>query len=156
MSSASAPSAHLGERYELLRSIVLRNEHFLPPLALASGAERASFLQLTTTANLLGRAGKACLLFGRLSTRPDGAYALEDAEGAVVLDLREAVAGEGLLTEGAFVLVEGTYEADERLRVAAIGHPPSESREAAQTHVGHLGWLGTGALAPKEAVRAPY
>ena len=42
-----------------------------------------------------------------------------DAEGAVVLDLREAVAGEGLLTEGAFVLVEGTYEADERLRVAA-------------------------------------
>ena len=91
MSSASAPSAHLGERYELLRSIVLRNEHFLPPLALASGAERASFLQLTTTANLLGRAGKACLLFGRLSTRPDGAYALEDAEGAVVLDLREAV-----------------------------------------------------------------
>lgn len=132
---------------------MLRNEHFLPPLALASGAERASFLQLTTTANLLGRAGQACLLFGRLSTRPDGAYALEDAEGAVPLDLREAVAGEGLLTEGAFVLVEGTYEADERLRVAAIGHPPSESRAAAHAHVGHLDWLGTGALAPNEAVR---
>ncbi|WFC97212.1 DNA-directed DNA polymerase [Malassezia brasiliensis] len=151
LSSAGAPSAHLGERYELLRSLVLRNEHFLPPLALASGAARGSFLQLTTTANLLGRAGTACLLFGRLSTRPDGAYALEDAEGAVPLDLREAVAGEGLLTEGAFVLVEGTYGADERLHVAAIGHPPSESRAAAQAHVGHLDWLGTGALAPSEA-----
>lgn len=46
LSSAQAPSAHLGERYELLRSIVLRNEHFLPPLALAAGQERAAYMKV--------------------------------------------------------------------------------------------------------------
>lgn len=70
----------------------MRNEHFLPPLAVGPGVrERQSFMKLTTTKNLLGRHGQSCLLFGRLSTMPDGAYALEDSEGSVVLDLSQAV-----------------------------------------------------------------
>lgn len=155
LSSAQASSTHLAERYELLKSIVLRNEHFLPALT-GAAAQRDAFMHLTTTKNLLGRQDEACLLFGRLSTAADGTYILEDTEGTVPLDLTQAVAGEGLFTEGAFVLVEGTYTRDERLQVLALGHPPSENRDAARTYTGHLDWHGTGAVPAKHvaALRA--
>lgn len=147
LSGARAPSMHHIERYELLRSIVLRNEHFLP--ALTGPAQRDAFLRLSTTKHLLGRQGAPCLLFGRLSTAPDGTYTLEDTDGSVPLDLSRAVAGEGLFTEGAYVLVEGQYTPQETLQVLAIGHPPSEPRESARALTGHLDWLGTGAIPPK-------
>lgn len=152
LAPAGASSALLRERYELLRSIVLRNEHFAPQLA--PGAHAA--LRLATTKDLLGRQGESCLLFGRLSTTADGRYALEDAEGSVALELEEAVPGEGIFTEGAFVLVEGTYTDAETLHVLAVGHPPSESRAAAQRLYGHVDFCGTGALTPKSlgALRA--
>ncbi|WFD18523.1 DNA-directed DNA polymerase [Malassezia caprae] len=147
LAGARAPSMHHIERYELLRSIVLRNEHFLP--ALTGPAQRDAFLRLSTTKHLLGRQGAPCLLFGRLSTAPDGTYTLEDTDGSVPLDLSRAVAGEGLFTEGAYVLVEGQYTPQETLQVLALGHPPSEPRESARALTGHLDWLGTGAIPPK-------
>ena len=105
--------------------------------------------------------GQNCLLFGRLSTLPVGKYALEDGEGTVPVDLTHAVsdsilmkiAGEGIFTEGANILVEGEYMADERLRAYAIGHPPSENREEARMHFGHLDFAGTGAVPTKHVVR---
>lgn len=153
LSAANAPSAHLTERYELLRSIVLRNEHFLPPLG---AAPRDTYMRLTTTKHLLGRQGESCLLFGRLSTTADGAYALEDTEGSVVLDLAQAIAGEGIFTEGSYMLVEGTYTPEETLRVTAMGHPPSENRARAHEWYGHVDFTGAGALPAKRvsALRA--
>lgn len=148
LANARAPSAHHIERYELLRSIVMRNEHFLPALT-GPAAQRDAFLRLSTTKHLLGRQGAPCLLFGRLSTAPDGTYILEDTDGSVPLDLSHAVAGEGFFTEGAFVLVEGQYTAHETLQVLALGHPPSEPRERARALHGHLDWHGTGAVPPK-------
>ncbi|WFD36398.1 DNA-directed DNA polymerase [Malassezia cuniculi] len=152
LSAANASSASLRERYEMLRNVVLRNEHFAPKLVPGS----QSMLKLATTKDLLGRQGENCLLFGRLSTTADGRYALEDAEGSIPLELQDAVPGEGIFTEGAMVLVEGVYTDTESLRVLAIGHPPSESREAAQRMYGHVDFCGTGALAPKSipALRA--
>ncbi|WFD32012.1 DNA-directed DNA polymerase [Malassezia sp. CBS 17886] len=157
LAHASAPSEHMTERYELLRSIVQRNEHFLPPLPMgASLAERQSFMKLTTTKNLLGRQGERCLLFGRLSTMPDGQYALEDTEGIVAMDLSRAVAGEGIFTEGCFVLVEGEYMANETVYAYALGHPPSETRDAARELFGHMDFTGAGAVPAKNvtALRA--
>lgn len=155
LSGAQAPSAHMEERYQLLRSIVLRNEHFLPALT-GPTSSRSSMMQLTTTKHLLGRQGEHCLLFGRLSTSADGTYILEDTEGYVPLDLHQAVAGEGIFTEGAYVLIEGEYTNSEQLRVWAMGHPPSERREDARKIAGHLDWYGTGAVPTKHvsALRA--
>lgn len=152
--SPDAQSVHMRERYELLRSVVLRNEHFLPPLAVGpSSRERTSFMKLTTTKNLLGRQGESCLLFGRLSTQADGSYALEDAEGTVELDLTHAIPGEGVFTEGAFVLVEGEYTQDERLQALAIGHPPSEPRDASWRLFGHVDFYGTSAMPEKNIAK---
>jgi len=40
--------------------------------------------------------------------------------------------GEGLFTENCLVLVEGEYTAEETIKVLAMGHPPSEKRDAAR------------------------
>lgn len=50
-------------------------------------------MQLTSTRNLLGRAGQLFLLFGMLSRNPAGEMCLEDGDGRVVLDMKEAVSG---------------------------------------------------------------
>ncbi|KAK0521797.1 DNA-directed DNA polymerase epsilon, subunit B [Tilletia horrida] len=144
---AASKPACLRERLNVIRNVVLRNEHFLPPLLAAqSGPERDSFMKLTSTKNLLGRQGQRFLLLGMLCTGQDGRYCLEDADGSVGLDLEEAIPGEGIFTEGCIALVEGEYTEQERIRVSALGHPPSESRTDAKRLCGHVDFLGTGAI----------
>lgn len=55
------------------------------------GHDRQEYLRLTSTRNLLGRQGQLFLLFGMLSRNPEGRLCLEDGEGAVVLDMEDAV-----------------------------------------------------------------
>lgn len=69
--------------------IILRNENFTPPAI--GGHDRANYLKLTSTRNLLGRAGQLFLLFGMLSRDPQGKLCLEDGEGRAVLDMEDAV-----------------------------------------------------------------
>lgn len=85
-----------------------------------------------------------------LSTSHDGRYVLEDADGSVGLDLDEAIPGEGIFTEGAIILVEGEYTDEERIRVLAIGHPPSETRKQARQIYSHVDFLGTGTVSLKD------
>ena len=54
LAHANASSMTLRERYMLLRSIILRNEHFAPRIT--PGAQ--SMLKLATTKDLLGRQGE--------------------------------------------------------------------------------------------------
>lgn len=105
---------------------------------------------MTSTRNLLGRAGQLFLLFGMLSRNPEGRLTLEDGDGRVVLDMEDAVPGEGLFTEGCMVLIEGEYTVDDTLRVLAMGHPPSEKRHIARGLHGHVDFLGGGAMSVKE------
>lgn len=69
--------------------VILRNENFTPPAI--GGHDRANYLKLTSTRNLLGRAGQLFLLFGMLSRDPEGRLCLEDGEGRVRLDMTDAV-----------------------------------------------------------------
>lgn len=85
-----------------------------------------------------------------LCTSSDGRYALEDADGMVGLDLQDAIPGEGIFTEGSMVLVEGEYTSEERIRVHALGHPPSESRETAKLMTGSVDFTGVGAITSQE------
>lgn len=88
-----------------------------------------------------------------LSRNPEGRLCLEDGEGLVVLDMEEAVPGEGLFTEGCMVLIEGEYTDEETVRVLAMGHPPSEKRDVARGIYGHIDFNGGGAMSLKEEVR---
>lgn len=139
------------QRYHILKSVISRNENFCPPLAIPTASGRSSnskdnladgFMKLTSTKNLLGRQGQRFLLFGMLSTSSDGRYELEDADGTVGLDLADAIPGEGIFTEGSLILVEGEYTVEERIRVFAIGHPPSETRAQARSIHAHTDFLG--------------
>ncbi|PWZ02294.1 DNA polymerase epsilon, subunit B [Testicularia cyperi] len=149
---ASQKSAYMRERLQIVKSVIERNENFCPPLAIGGNGkrDRDSFMKLTSTKNLLGRQGQRFLLFGILSTSSDGRYELEDLDGVVGLDLQDAIPGEGIFTEGSLILVEGEYTDEERIRVFAIGHPPSENRAAARQIHAHADVLGTGAIAIKD------
>ncbi|KAG8902425.1 DNA-directed DNA polymerase epsilon, subunit B [Tulasnella sp. 403] len=138
----------LRDRHNIIKQVVLRNENFSPPAI--AGRDRDNYLKLTSTKNLLGRTGQRFLLFGMLTHAPDGRLCLEDLEGRVVLDISETGPSEGLFTEGCFVLVEGDYTEEEVLQVIAIGHPPSERRDAARSVYGHIDFLGKGATTVAE------
>ncbi|KAJ1026713.1 hypothetical protein NDA16_002311 [Ustilago loliicola] len=148
--TAAARSKFPRQRYHILKSVISRNENFCPPLAIPTAPTSSSsrntaadgFMKLTSTKNLLGRQGHRFLLFGMLSTSSDGRYELEDANGIVGLDLNNAIPGEGIFTEGSLILVEGEYTVDERIRVFAIGHPPSETRAQARLIHAHTDFLG--------------
>lgn len=153
--SASTKSAFVRERLNILKSVIARNENFCPPLAISTASDsskqdRDSFMKLTSTKNLLGRQGKRFLLFGMLSTASDGRYELEDLDGVVGLDMEDAIPGEGIFTEGSLILVEGEYTEEERIRVFALGHPPSETRQDARQIHAHADVLGTGAITVKD------
>lgn len=79
----------------LTRQIINRNENFTPPAI--GGHDRSSYMKLTSTQNLLGRAGQLFLLFGMLSRNPEGKLTLEDSDGRVVLDMEDAVSLRSLL-----------------------------------------------------------
>ncbi len=147
--TASSRSHFPRQRYHILKSVISRNENFCPPLAIPTAGSSSSrnnaadgFMKLTSTKNLLGRQGHRFLLFGMLSTSSDGRYELEDADGTVGLDLQNAIPGEGIFTEGSLILVEGEYTVEERIRVFAIGHPPSETRAQARSIHAHTDFLG--------------
>ncbi|BEI83060.1 hypothetical protein CcaverHIS002_0309280 [Cutaneotrichosporon cavernicola] len=141
-------SAYMRERWGIIREIIQRNENFTPPAM--GGNDRSKYLKLTSTQNLLGRAGQLFLLFGMLSRDPEGRLTIEDGDGRVVLDMVDAVPGEGLFTEGCMVLIEGEYTIENTIRVLAMGHPPSEKREVARALHGHVDFLGGGAMSQKD------
>lgn len=132
----------LRDRHNIIKQIVLRNENFSPPAF--AGKDRANYLKLTSTRNLLGRAGGRFLLFGMLTRSPEGRLCLEDLDGVVPLDISATGPSEGFFTEGCFVLVEGDYSDEETLVVVAVGHPPTERRRIARGIYGHVDFLGKG------------
>ncbi|KIM29152.1 hypothetical protein M408DRAFT_328860 [Serendipita vermifera MAFF 305830] len=140
---SESKAVFLRDRHNIIKQIVLRNENFSPPAF--AGSDRANYLRLTSTRNLLGRSGGRFLLFGMLTRSPEGRLCLEDLDGTVPLDISQTGPSEGLFTEGCFVLVEGDYNDEDTLAVIAIGHPPSERRAVARSIYGHIDFLGKGA-----------
>ncbi|KAH7105408.1 epsilon DNA polymerase [Auriculariales sp. MPI-PUGE-AT-0066] len=133
------------DRLQIIRRIILRNEHFAP--AAFQSRDKLAPLKLRSTKDLLGHAGSdtAFMLFGMLAYTPKGHLCLEDLDGRVILDISSVEPGEGLYTEGCMVMVEGVYNENEILEVHAIGHPPCERRKRARDIDGHFDFLGKGA-----------
>ncbi|CED83236.1 epsilon dna polymerase [Phaffia rhodozyma] len=144
-------ASFLRERCALIRQIVLRSEHFTPPVL--GGRDKDEYMKLNSIKNLLGRPNQRFLLLGILGRTIEGELCLEDGDGKVTLDMDEATPGEGLFTEGCVVLVEGEYTDEERMRVIEMGHPPSEKRAVARSLYGHVDFLGVGATSQKDEDR---
>ncbi|KAM0786892.1 hypothetical protein ACM66B_002316 [Microbotryomycetes sp. NB124-2] len=141
--NATSRARYLRDRFNVIKQVILRNEHFTPP---AIGQHREDFMKLTSIKNLLGRQGGHFLIFGLLTRMEDGALYLEDLDDKVELDLSEATPESGLFTEGSFVLVDGDYTAESVFKVYEMGHPPSERRAEARKVHGHHDFLGIGGL----------
>ncbi|KAK4057456.1 DNA-directed DNA polymerase epsilon, subunit B [Microbotryomycetes sp. JL221] len=132
---ATSRARYLRDRFNVIKQVVLRNEHFTPP---AIGQHREDFMKLTSIKNLLGRQGGHFLIFGLLTRMEDGALYLEDLDDKVELDLSEATPESGLFTEGSFVLVDGDYTTESVFKVYEMGHPPSERRSEARKRQANL------------------
>ncbi|GAA6004474.1 DNA polymerase epsilon noncatalytic subunit [Rhodotorula paludigena] len=145
---ALSKSQYLRDRFNVIKQVILRNEHFCPPTVV--DPERVDYMKLTTIKNLLGRQGGHFLIFGLLTRMEDGEFYLEDLDDKVKLNLSEATPESGLFTEGSFVLVDGDYTHESIFKVAEIGHPPSERRDEAMKIHGHHDFLGIGALSAAE------
>ncbi|TDL29547.1 epsilon DNA polymerase [Rickenella mellea] len=149
--SAESRVRAIRDRLNIIRQTILRNDHFSPSTLPSRDRER--LLSLRSTKQLLGRAGDRFLLFGLLNYSKEGKLCLEDSDGKVELDLSQLDApSEGLFTDGCFILAEGDYTEDETFKVIAIGHPPCERRETAQSIYGHIDFLGKGFSTPMEDV----
>ncbi|GAA5982326.1 hypothetical protein JCM5350_006145 [Sporobolomyces pararoseus] len=145
---ALSKAQYLRDRFNIIKQVILRNEHFSAPTVV--GPERHDYMKLTTIKNLLGRQGGHFLIFGLLTRMEDGEFYLEDLDDKVKLDLSEATPESGLFTEGSFVLIDGDYTHDSIFKVAEMGHPPSERRDQAMKIHGHHDLLGVGALSATE------
>lgn len=133
------------QRYALIHQRVLRNELFRK--GLRSSLSNGNVISLTPVESLVGRGGSSSsggssrrnfFLLGMIVQMDDFHYYLEDlTSSSIRMDLSEAVLlGEGYVTEGCIVLVEG-YVMDGTLHVKSIGHPPSESRNDAVNVIGY-------------------
>lgn len=148
---ATAKARYMRDRFNIIKQVVLRNEHFSAPAI--PDHLRSEYMKLTSIKNLLGRQGNHFLIFGLLARMEDGAFYLEDLDDKVELDLSEATPQSGLFTEGSFVLVDGDYMADSRFKVNEMGYPPSEPRKDAMKIFGHHDFLGLGALSIEEQAK---
>ncbi|GJJ07402.1 hypothetical protein Clacol_001604 [Clathrus columnatus] len=142
--SAESRVLALRDRFSVIKQAVLRNENFSPRPFRTVNQETT--LKLSSTKDLLGRAGLEFLLLGMLMRNQEGHLCLEDLDGI-------AHTSEGFFFEGCFVLIEGIYNDEEIISVNAIGHPPCERRVQTRSLYGHVDFLGRGVTSVLEDVR---
>ncbi|GAA5853296.1 hypothetical protein JCM8547_000275 [Rhodosporidiobolus lusitaniae] len=129
---ALSKSRYLRDRFNIIKQIILRNEHFCPPPVV--GPDRTDYMKLTTIKNLLGRQGGHFLLFGLLTRMEDGEFYLEDLDDKVKLNLSQATPESGLFTEGSkiyghhdFLGIGALSAAEEADMIAAEQSPAHET-----------------------------
>jgi DNA polymerase epsilon subunit 2 len=103
------------ERFNLVSQRLARSKLFSRPAlgaAASMGLPAGSQCELTPLQALLGTAGATRFVLGALSLLDDGRYWLEDATGAVAVDLSRAATAAGLFTENCVVVAEGELRRD--------------------------------------------
>ena len=113
LATADAKVSLYRERFHLVSQRLLRNKLFSrPALGAGAGGGANGVCELTPLQALLGTAGSTRFVLGALSALDDGRYWLEDATGAVAVDLSRAATAAGLFTENCVVVAEGSLRRD--------------------------------------------
>lgn len=145
LGSAGSKTNLFRERFAVVRHRLHQHEAFRQPsFAGTSILGDQNHYKITGIKNLLGRGGKAFLLFGMLMVGTEGRYWLEDLDSKIMLDMSEAISSEGWICPGCLCLVDGIFTEQEDFHVFTIGHPPTERRERTRELLPHLDHLGMG------------
>eukprot|EP00742_Colponemidia_sp_Colp-10_P009321 GILJ01010153.1.p1 GENE.GILJ01010153.1~~GILJ01010153.1.p1 ORF type:complete len:545 (+),score=81.60 GILJ01010153.1:34-1635(+) len=147
--SAEAKIEIYRERYHLILQRLLRDKHFTPPVP-GITYKQDTYIPITSTESLIGNPGRK-YVFGMITQQEEGKFFLEDLHKAVPLDLSEASAGEGLLTEGCFVLADGEF-IDGSFRAKLLVGPSYELRRSSVAACGNLDLFG-GTRSPQDLYR---
>ncbi|XP_034941329.1 DNA polymerase epsilon subunit 2 [Chelonus insularis] len=111
------------DRLSLLKYVTLKQEPFAPKKIREISEEK---YELTSIEQLLSNCRNGdVFVMGILSQLTEGQYYLEDAGGAIKVDLKQATFAPGLIAEGCIVIVNGIYN-EGILEVSEIGLPPAE------------------------------
>ncbi|ETO23739.1 DNA polymerase epsilon subunit 2 [Reticulomyxa filosa] len=111
-------------RYEVLLQRTLRNKLFT----------KSTFKQtertITGTTELVGTHDEVCI-FGMLCELEEGSMFLQDLNGSVKIDIKDAAKHEGLFTWGSYVLAQGSMNKDGIFKANTLGTPAYQTREDA-------------------------
>mmetsp|Transcript_2177 Transcript_2177/g.5020 ORF Transcript_2177/g.5020 Transcript_2177/m.5020 type:complete len:555 (-) Transcript_2177:60-1724(-) len=152
----------LRDRLTLIKQRVLRNPAFAPPVVGATsldpsrrrvraGSNDGVYIQLTQIESLAASGISNSCVLGMITRSSDGKLCLEDLNGKVELDLKNARVGPGLIMEGSIVLVEG--ELSEGVLVAeSIMAPPVEDRADSLAAHGNLDFVRGGDPLPESTI----
>ena len=131
------------QRFCLIHQRVLRNPMFRKGLHKGGGNSKggSAAITLTPVESLVGRSSGRfhCYILGMITQTGDnhGQYHLEDLTSSILVDLSQCeMVGDGMITEGCIVLVEGEV-IDGLLYARKIGHPPSEERDESLEVIGY-------------------
>lgn len=125
------------QRFSLAHQRVLRNHMFRKGLHKSGSAK----ITLTPVESLVGRSSGRfhCYILGMITQAGDtpGQYYLEDLTSSIIMDLSKCeMVGDGMITEGCIVLVEGEV-VDGLLYARKVGHPPAEGRDDSLDVIGY-------------------
>ena len=134
-------------RYSIALAGIQRQETFQAPTFLGrlvgTGKRDLTSQSITMIKNMLGREGKAFILFGLLSKGPNGNYWLQDSSGSVELNIdSHAIPAQGsYYGPGSLCICDGVYSS-EKFIVTTIGTPTCEPRRDSRAAYGYLDFLG--------------
>lgn len=134
-------------RYSIALAGIQRQETFQAPTFLGrligTGKRDVTSQSITMIKNMLGREGKAFILFGLLSKGPNGKCWLQDSSGSVELDIdSHAIPAQGsYYGPGLLCICDGVYS-NEKFIVTTIGTPTCEPRRDSRAAYGYLDFLG--------------
>ncbi|CAO3616529.1 unnamed protein product [Cunninghamella blakesleeana] len=127
------------DRLNLVKQRLLRNERFSPT---SMHIDKTAYIKITPVKALLGQDGDNFTLFGMLTQLEEGKIFLEDEDANIQLDLSSAQFELGLFTDGAFVVINGSYHGEYIFHVNSISLPPTESREITDSLFSHVDFNG--------------
>lgn len=123
---------------------ILRHDLFAPNINdnIRTSENEGRKFSLKFAENLLSASSvDEVVILGLLSKFKEGKFYLEDPTGAIPIDLSEAKYHNGLYTEGAFMLAEGTYN-DGILKINGLGFPPIEPSASSRAYFGTQNYFG--------------
>lgn len=138
---AQAKLAIYDERLQLITARLMRHPHFAVPLP----GSKKQYIKLARVDDLAATAETSVhvTMIGVLTQPEDGLYCLEDASGAVAVDLTHMERQmPGLYTETCIVLVEGEYYPDAYpagFEPAGYRHPAAGAGAASSSSTGGAG-----------------
>lgn len=147
LAPVSSRVSYFLNRYHLIYDSLIRQELFYSTKyysnSLTSITQEENNQVITPINNLLGRDGKAFIIFGLLTVGTNGKYWIQDSTGKIEIDIEShALPAPGsYYTPGCLVITDGIVNRSKFI-VTTLGPPACETRQSVRENFGFIDFLG--------------